>query len=207
MAPDVTSFLQEPDTHEHSQLKSILRQCKIDLQLALELEWKRKRLARPDLKYPNQWGPYECLYIVSEGLAQFKAKFPKVPLDGLQATQMLRVRPTAEGFLEQVTGFEPWSHSIFPSRGISAKLVAERDRIIGEWDDNEPPEPDWSLLDGKCFEADIAPEVRPETEELVLDLAFADLELSERQKTMLIPPEHRIENIVMPASIQTRDKA
>ena len=37
-APDVTSWLQEPDTHEHSQLKAIIRQVKSELHWALESE-------------------------------------------------------------------------------------------------------------------------------------------------------------------------
>ena len=38
-APEVTSTLQEPDTHEHSQLKALIRQVKSELHWALESEW------------------------------------------------------------------------------------------------------------------------------------------------------------------------
>eukprot|EP00972_Heterocapsa_arctica_P045031 6645349-Heterocapsa_arctica.AAC.1 len=62
MAPDVTSFMQEPDTHEHSQLKAIIREVKEELHMALENEWKHASKTKTGLKYPNCWGPYECLY-------------------------------------------------------------------------------------------------------------------------------------------------
>ena len=38
-APEVTSTLQEPDTHEHWQLKSEIRAVKSELHWALETEW------------------------------------------------------------------------------------------------------------------------------------------------------------------------
>ena len=41
-APEVTSALQEPDTHEHSQLKSQVREVKSELHWALEAEWWSK---------------------------------------------------------------------------------------------------------------------------------------------------------------------
>ena len=68
MAPDVTSFLQEPDTHEHSQLKATIRQVKGEIHWALEQDWLQKVKADPETRYqyPSVWGPYECLYCVSE---------------------------------------------------------------------------------------------------------------------------------------------
>ena len=61
-----------------------------------------------DLQYLASWGPWECIYVVSEAYKRFRNKNKgKVPLEGLQANQMLRVRPTAlgpEGRLELVTG-------------------------------------------------------------------------------------------------------
>ena len=38
-APEVTSTLQEPDTHEHWQLKSEIRAVKSELRKPLGLEW------------------------------------------------------------------------------------------------------------------------------------------------------------------------
>eukprot|EP00972_Heterocapsa_arctica_P109765 16161687-Heterocapsa_arctica.AAC.1 len=68
--------------------------------MALELEWRAASKTRANLKYLSKWGPYECLYVIAKSLQRFKTKYPQVPLEGLQATQMLRVRPTAEGRLE-----------------------------------------------------------------------------------------------------------
>jgi hypothetical protein len=205
MAPDVTSFLQEPDTHEHSQMKAMIRAVKAETHFALETEWKEASKLKPGLKYPNCWGPYECLYVIGKALERFKARFPQVPLEGLQAVQMLRVRPTIDGRLEKVTGREPWSHKITPGRGISMKLQEARDEIIDNWPENIPPEPDWSQLDGEAFfQADIAPPERPADEELVLDFDFADLELTEHQKIMLVPPEKRLVALNFPASLRRR---
>jgi hypothetical protein len=204
MAPDVTSFLQEPDTHEHSQMKGLIRGVKSELHFALETEWKEAMKTRSDLKYPNSWGPYECLHVIGKSLERFKQKFPKVPLQGLQATQMLRVRPTLEGTLEIVSGQESWSEATQPSRGITPKLCAIRDEIIKNWPNNIPPEPNWSLLDGEgFFQADIAPAQMPEGEE-PLELEFADLELTEHQKIMLVPPEARLKTLLFPASLKRR---
>ena len=119
-APEVTSTLQEPDTHEHFPLKAILKQVKSELHWALESEWwaerreQQQRRAAEGLeedpkmvKYPSSWGPFECLYVISEGYARFCEKFKdQVPLQGLQANQMLRVRPSGEGNLELVRGTE-----------------------------------------------------------------------------------------------------
>eukprot|EP00972_Heterocapsa_arctica_P018784 2777322-Heterocapsa_arctica.AAC.1 len=69
--------------------------------MALELECKAASKARADLKYPSTWGPYECLWVIGKSLDRFKIKYPQVPLQGLQAMQMLRVRPTLEGRLER----------------------------------------------------------------------------------------------------------
>ena len=38
LPPDTTSYLQEPDTHEHSQYKSIVREVKAELHFQLEQE-------------------------------------------------------------------------------------------------------------------------------------------------------------------------
>ena len=75
-------------------------------------------------KYPSTWGPYECLYCVSEGYRRFREKHTEaVPLQGLQANQMLAVRPNEQGELQVVTGLEPWSYSVEPGRGIEPRLA------------------------------------------------------------------------------------
>ena len=104
-APDVTSYLQEPDTHEDSKIKADIRSCKGEVHWALETEWQARSQEDPTLAYPNVWGPFECLWVLSKGLQRFKAKSEgRVPLHGFQANQMLQVRPTAEGRLELVKG-------------------------------------------------------------------------------------------------------
>ena len=95
-APDVTSWLQEPDTHEHSQLKALIREVKAELHYALDHEFIRASRTgdHKKLKLPTTWEPFGCWHVVNEAYARFQAKYKdKVPLEGLQANQMLRVRP------------------------------------------------------------------------------------------------------------------
>merc|ERR1712194_219255 len=150
-APDVTSWLQEPDTHEHSQLKAEIRKVKSELHYALEHEYLRAKKTASDpklLKPPTTWGPFECLHVVNKAYERFQAKYKdKVPLQGLQANQMLRVRPTTEGRLDSVRGTESWSFNITPGRGIPPKLSRQRDQIVESWPENVPPEPDWEFLE------------------------------------------------------------
>ena len=142
-----------------------------------------------EIKYPSNWGPYEVLHVMGEGYARFCAKNKqKVPLEGLQANQMLRVRPTAEGRLEKVTGFEDWSFSIEPGRGIGRHEKRNRDARIDSWDKNIPPEPDWSKLNENYLLQDDLP-VEPEADEPMFSMAFTSLELDEHQISMLQPPE------------------
>ena len=210
-APDVTSFLQEPDTHEHSQLKAKIREVKSELHWALESEWlnKQKTPEGRDAKYPSSWGPFECLYVVSKAYERFcEESRGKVPLEGLQANQMLRVRPTEATEtepcrLELVTGLEPWSFSTEAGRGIEPRLAHNRDELVGRWENNEPPEPDWSWLDGRIFQQDDQPP-EPAADEPVFEVAFASLELSEHQKAMLKGPEERMAELIFPASIAAR---
>ena len=54
----------------------------------------------------------------------------KAPLEGMQANQMLRVRPTSTGELKNITGLEPWSFKTTPGRGILPSLAAQRARIF-----------------------------------------------------------------------------
>ena len=71
-APEVTSTLQECDTHEHNQLKAAVREIKSELHWALEMEWwgevqRARDLAGEggevkEVKYPSTWGPFEVGY-------------------------------------------------------------------------------------------------------------------------------------------------
>ena len=45
-APEVTSWFQEPDTHEHSQLKALIREVKAELHFALEHEYRLHELCK-----------------------------------------------------------------------------------------------------------------------------------------------------------------
>ena len=69
---------------------------------------QKKKAENHNLQYLASWGPFECIYVMSKAYERFREKYKgKVPLEGLQASQMLRVRPTAlghEGRLELVTG-------------------------------------------------------------------------------------------------------
>ena len=85
---------------------------------ALEQEWLResKEVDKSTLRPPTSWGPFECLYVVAEAYKRFQEKLKsKVPLEGLQASQMLRVRPNENNELELVRGDEAWSFSTWPS--------------------------------------------------------------------------------------------
>eukprot|EP00959_Pyramimonas_sp_CCMP1952_P420761 8813770-Pyramimonas_sp.AAC.1 len=64
MAPDATSFLQEPDAHEHSQLMAAIRKVKSEIDWAVGQDWLQKVKADPakDYKCPSSWGPCECIY-------------------------------------------------------------------------------------------------------------------------------------------------
>jgi len=175
-APEVTSWLQEPDTHEHAQLKAKIREVKSELHWALESEWLEKMRKSPnkEVKYPSSWGPFECLWVIGEAYKRFREESKnKVPLEGLQANQMLRVRPTAEGTLAMVTGLEPWSFLTEPGRGIPPRLKAERDAIIEEWPENIPPVPDWSFLEHQGLVLDDLPEeLEAEGPEVCQDVAM-----------------------------------
>ena len=210
MAPDVTSFLQEPDTHEHSQLKATIREVKAEMHWQLEQEWLQKVKAEPQAghKYPSSWGPYECLYCVSEAYTRFREKNKDaVPLQGLQANQMLAVRPTDEGELKVVTGDEPWSYSVLPGRGIEPHLAKGRIEAIQQWPENVPPVPDWSVLDGECFRAEDLPKDYDDDENpCLLELGALDLELTDEQKDMLRTPEERIKELKFPQALQNRVK-
>ena len=68
-APEVTSTLQECDTHEHHQLKAAIRKVKSELHWALEMEWwsdtqraiqqAREGIEVKESLYPSAWGAFE----------------------------------------------------------------------------------------------------------------------------------------------------
>ena len=87
--------------------------------------------------------------------------------------------------------------------GIAPRLAKQRDDAVRQWQNNEPPEPDWSWLDGRVLLADDMPE-EPGPEEVVFDVPFQSLELTEHQKHMLKSPEERVSELVFPASIRSR---
>ena len=91
-------------------------------------------------------------------------------------------------------------------RGITPRLAKERDDAVRQWPNNEPPEPDWSWLDGRVFLRDDIPE-EPEPDEPIFDVPIQSLALSEHQKHMLKSPEERVSELVFPASITSRVKA
>ena len=211
MAPDVTSFLQEPDTHEHSQLKAEIREVKSEMHWALEQEWVQKVKEEPEknYKYPSTWGPYECLYCVSEAYRRFCEKHKEaVPLQGFQANQMLVVRPDEEGKLVKVTGDEPWSWSTEPGRGIEPNLAKQRHLRIDNWPEGgEPPVPDWSMLDGDCFNVnDLPKDYEDDENPCLLEIQKLNLELTPDQEYMLRPPEDRIKEIQFEKALEGRTK-
>ena len=134
-----------------------------------------------EVKYPATWGPFEVLHCMAEGYARFcEQSRGKVPLEGLQSNQMLRVRPTAEGRLEPVTGLEPWSFSIEPGRGICDHEKRTRDEAIARWVNNVPPEPEWDRLEINYLIQDDLP-AEPSAEDPLFAIEFRNLELSEHQ--------------------------
>ena len=142
--------------------------------------------------------------MIGEAYRRFKERYQgRVPLEGMQAGQMLRARPTSEGRLELVAGYEPWSFPIEAGRGIPTALAKKRDQIVEIWEDNVPPVPDWEFLEGNYLVVDDLEE-EPAAEEPVFDMDLAELNLDEHQKAMLKPPEERIKHIVFPKSIQDR---
>ena len=144
------------------------------------------------------------MHCMSAGYSKFvEDSRGKVPLEGLQSNQMLRVRPTAEGRLEPVTGFESWSFSIQPGRGICDHEKTTRDEKIARWVNNIPPEPDWDRLNINYLIQDDLP-AEPESMEPIFELALSSLELTDHQKLMLEPPESRLKNLVFPKSIRDR---
>ena len=98
--------MQEPDTHEHSQLKSIIHEVKSELHFQLEQETRNK--ARYYKDYEPRWGPYEVLHATGESLKRFKHKHSQVPLQGLIRNIIPVIRPTAQGGIEVTPDTDPY---------------------------------------------------------------------------------------------------
>ena len=207
LAPDTTSYLQEPDTHEHSQLKSLIREVKSELHFQLEQERRNKAKEYED--YVPNWGPYEILYVAGEALKRFKQKHTRVPLQGLIRNNHLVLRPNAKGALEITPDELPYEYKIPPNRGIPPEAALDRLQICKHWVEagERAPRPEWDALDrGFSFEAPNLEEVdEPADEEhLELDFRFDALELTDHQRIMMQKPEDRIKSIVYPEFVQQR---
>ena len=117
------------------------------------------------------------------------------------------MRPTELGELKIVTGEEPWSYSTEAGRGIEPRLARQRLEAVESWPENEPPVPDWSVLDGECFRLeDLPTDYKDDENPCLIELAELDLELTDEQRDMLRTPEERIKDIQFPHALQDRVK-
>ena len=89
-APDSGAFLQEPDTHEHAQIKADIRYVKNETQFDLEQEATQKNKKESKVKF----GPRDCLHVCTKGIEMFKIRNPLVPIQGVIQNHILAVRPT-----------------------------------------------------------------------------------------------------------------
>ena len=205
LAPDVTSYLAEPDTHEHAQMKAEIRSCKAELHRAYELAWMGQRPVGCRDTYTPKWGPFELYTVLEKGLKGFKAKNPRVPLEGLIKNQFLIVRPSLEGRLEKIDESAEWAVPVLPpTRGIPNREAVQRLRDVAEWVDNRPPRPDWEQLDTANFHLAEVPNEPAEPEVLELEMEVSALQLSEHQRKMLLPPSARIRQIEYPDAIRKK---
>ena len=206
MAPDVTSFLAEPDTHEHAQLTAEIRATKAEVHRAFEHAWTNERHKGSEDTYVPKWGPFEVSTVLEKAWPRFMQKNPRVPLEGLIKNQFLVFRPNAEGILEKIDGSQPWAVPCLPpTRGIENQLAIERQEARALWVENRPPRPNWEEIDNKTFQMSEAPvEMPPSEAENMLDFEFQALELSEHQKLMLLPVETRLRQIEYPEVVRRR---
>ena len=206
LAPDVTSFLAEPDTHEHAQLKAEIRLAKSEVHRAFEHAWANKKHEGSEDTYVPKWGPFEVTSVLETALPRFQAKNPRVPLEGLIKNQFLVFRPNEQGILEKIDESKPWAvPTLPPTRGIENKLAIERLDARADWVDGRPPRPDWEAIDTATVQLSEVPnEMPPEEAENMLEFDYEGLELTEHQKLMLLPPETRIRQVEYPESIRKR---
>jgi len=208
-APDVTSFLQEPDTHEHSQIKAGIRREKAAEHFELE------RQNPGNAKLP--WGPGIMVRVLSRVLRGFKEKNPQCPLLGMIQNQMLIYRPTNDGRLllldahpcsEQLSA--AGCHRLPPGRGIPMAWVKERVQRAEAWVNGVPPDPEWEQLEGEGIPSYLHHddlEAEPEGEEDMFEMDVADLGLSDEQKKMLLPPDVRMREMMVEGSGTVRAEA
>ena len=206
LAPDVTSYLAEPDTHEHAQMKAEIKKAKAELHHQHEHAWKSQRAEGSTDTYMPKWGPFEVWAVLERALKAFKRNNRVVPLEGLIKNQFLVFRPNNEGVLEKINEGKAWAVPLLPpTRGIENKLACERLAARAEWVDGVPPRPDWEELDNINFEWNQAPNEMPPAEaEYALDCEFSSLNLTERQRSMLQPVSSRIRNIEYPEAVRKR---
>ena len=218
-APGSTAFLQEPDTHEHAQLKATIRECKAELHFNLEQECKRQ--GKPLDKVP--WGPHEYVGLVEQSLKKFKQKYPSVPLAGAIQLHMLAVRPdpsededgnpsvqlkvledcdaeSTKALLSR-QGMHRWP----PNKGIASKWCQKRDASIRALGPDEPfPKPDWDkLANAHLFDTDLP--LEPNEDDVIVDQDIEDLDLTHHQRVMLLPVDLRIKELMYPSSVQARN--
>ena len=213
-APDVTAFLQEPDTHEHMPIKAYIRSEKADLHHDLEAEAKNK-----GQKCPMDWHAFEFVWILARALKRFRKKNPKVPLLGVVENQLLIFRQNSEGNFERIDqATEQTTKNIEEvleitrvkvSSGITNKIVADRLQSFENWKDDQdkgPPAPDWDWLHNKggaiLVQDDLPNDPGPE--DTLFDFRFEGLEFSDHQKHMLKSVDQRLKEVVYPKSIQGR---
>ena len=211
LSPDSTSYLQEPDTHEHFPLKAELRESKAQLHHSVEAEAK---IQGKDSELT--WGPWHVVQVLKMGLIAFKEKHVGVPLRGLVANQMTVIRPNSDGVLALIDDLgEEWTSEyrrLPPSRGVRGSWALDRITKVKQWlasDTPIAPVPDWSALDthGPTLIADDIPQ-QPDDEgnDFVIDFDMAALGLTEHQKKMLLPVDARIKSIQYPAAVKARVK-
>ena len=206
LAPDTTSFLAEPDTHEHAQMKASIRKVKAEVHRAYEAAWHSQRREGCRDSYVPMWGPFELYTVLEKGLKSFKESNPRVPLEGLIKNQFLAIRPTSDGRLAKIDESAEWAAPILPpTRGIPSRQALERLRDVELWLGNTPPRPDWEQLDNVSFQLrEVANEMPPEEAENQLEFEFEKLSLTEHQKLMLLPPSRRIRQIEYPEAVRKR---
>ena len=162
------------------------------------------------------WGAWEFMHILSEGQKRFKEANQRVPMQGLIQNQVLVFRPDRNGKLtlidssaDETTKAIASKLEIFrlpPGKGISPDLANQRVQAEAAWNDGEPPTPNWENLnknEDNYIMLDDLPD-NPSEDEFQLDFETKDLQLTEHQKAMLLPPEIRIKSLLMPASIRAR---
>lgn len=226
IAPGGTATLAEPDTHEHFPMKAAVKHVKANTHFALEQECKNKNVSNEKIVF----GPNEYLTIISKAIEKFSDEHPQVPLQGVVENHMLAIRPVLvhdenqgsilkcrhlddlwqqDHLLQQA--FDKHKTFRYPqSKGIATSWCRDRDEIVRSWcnDPNaKPTAPDWSLLTGHPETQDVAQVVTTfdqESDPVVFDIEFKDLELSDHQKVMLLPTHMRINQLVYPLSVQER---